>query len=214
MDEEREECSTWERSIYWTFPQSIHFRQILDSDFRSQLGSGTWEVRLRTRGDAMFLRYGWIEFVNALSLKQNDILIFKCNGNSCFSVVIFDRGNLCEKDKQGANAFMALKELTADNFLMAMRSSRVQELLHGMNVPAAWMNHHLNFNKQLVHLRTKENTWPTNIICLSKGRAVFALDNCLEEFDVGVFKLASPKHEPVLLDVNIFRVVLEVVNSV
>jgi len=61
-------------------------------------GTTTWEVGLTRRNDMLFLRDGWTEFVNAYSLEENDILIFKYNGNSCFSILIFDRESLCEKE--------------------------------------------------------------------------------------------------------------------
>lgn len=46
---------------------------------------------------------------------------------------------------------------------------------------------------------------------LSTGWKKFALENFLEEFDVLVFKLVSKKDEVAVLDVDIFRVVSNIV---
>ncbi|GMG99560.1 hypothetical protein Nepgr_001400 [Nepenthes gracilis] len=45
---------------------------------------------------------------------------------------------------------------------------------------------------------------------LNHGWKEFALDNFLEEHDVCLFKLASQKLEPMILDVSIFRAVSKV----
>lgn len=340
----------------------------------------------------LFLRDGWTEFVNAYSLEENDILIFKYNGNSCFSILIFDRGSLCEKEssyfikkcghsrhgnknqkgflkdileeftqeysyeelklgplkkprklndeqnlisveqitsdipetshmkatcidvetakerpgdqqksrsselvnppyeqciasdvhkrsltaahyidveapeerprnqlkswswqpvnlprvpekqkppmkvlsinvaalcskraiseeQKQATLHMARKQLTADSFLAVMRPSSASRPYY-LNIPAAWMSQHITLKTQLVQLRRNEKTWATKLQCRPNGRAglavgwkEFVLDNYLEEFDVCVFKLASQKHEAVILDVSIFRVVPDAAKS-
>ncbi|KAL2249661.1 UNVERIFIED_CONTAM: B3 domain-containing protein REM16, partial [Sesamum indicum] len=56
-----------------------------------------WSVGLVTNGDMLLLGHGWKAFVEDHSLEENDILIFKYNGNSRFEVLMFDQASLCEK---------------------------------------------------------------------------------------------------------------------
>ncbi|KAL0360764.1 UNVERIFIED_CONTAM: B3 domain-containing protein REM16 [Sesamum radiatum] len=56
-----------------------------------------WSVGLVTNGDTLLLKDGWKTFVDDHSLEENDILIFKYNGNSRFDVLMFDQESLCEK---------------------------------------------------------------------------------------------------------------------
>ncbi|KAL0325661.1 UNVERIFIED_CONTAM: B3 domain-containing protein REM16 [Sesamum radiatum] len=56
-----------------------------------------WSVGLVTNGDMLLLKHGWKAFVDDHSLEENDILIFKYNGNSRFDVTMFDQESLCEK---------------------------------------------------------------------------------------------------------------------
>ncbi|CAI8584222.1 unnamed protein product [Vicia faba] len=113
-------CRGWEEDIYWTHFQFIHFTQFLRSDFHQQLAlpktfsdnikknlpesvtlkgpSGMlWNIELTTRDDTFYFRHGWKQFVKEHSLKENDFLVFKYNGESLFEVLIFDSESLCEK---------------------------------------------------------------------------------------------------------------------
>ncbi|KAK9740585.1 hypothetical protein RND81_03G046200 [Saponaria officinalis] len=122
MEGQCEECIAWAQDIYWTHFESMHFIQILVGDFHSQLmiprkftenargklhdtinlkgpsGTATWQVRLTGCGDDLYLKGGWPEFVDAFSLEENDILIFKYKTGSCFDVLVFDQRTLCEKE--------------------------------------------------------------------------------------------------------------------
>ncbi|GAB4855322.1 hypothetical protein Ancab_023941 [Ancistrocladus abbreviatus] len=121
MEDDCEECRTWEEEMYWTHFQTLHFCHILKDDFHHQLvipkkfagnmwnklparvslkcpSGARWDVELMASGEVMFLLDGWEEFVKACSLKENDILIFKYNGSSCFDVLMFDGENFCEKE--------------------------------------------------------------------------------------------------------------------
>lgn len=81
------------------------------------------------------------------------------------------------------------------------------------------MQVHLPSRNQEVILRVGEKTWHTTLCNygkksagISTGWKRFALENFLEEFDVLVFKLVSPKDDKAaVMDVNIFRVVDEIV---
>ncbi|CAA3009363.1 B3 domain-containing REM16-like [Olea europaea subsp. europaea] len=57
-----------------------------------------WDVRLTTNGDTIVLKEGWKAFIEDHCLEENDILIFKYNGNSRFDVSMFDQENFCEKE--------------------------------------------------------------------------------------------------------------------
>ncbi|MCD9646008.1 hypothetical protein HAX54_035502 [Datura stramonium] len=58
----------------------------------------TWSVGLTGNENSLFLKHGWKEFVDAHSLVEGDLLIFKYNGNSQFDVLVFDRQSSCEKE--------------------------------------------------------------------------------------------------------------------
>ncbi|AES59528.1 B3 domain-containing protein REM16 isoform X7 [Medicago truncatula] len=113
---------SWEEDIYWTHFQFIHFTQFLQTttNFQQQLAlpktfsdnlkkklpenvtlkgpSGVvWNIGLTTRDNTVYFVDGWQQFVNDHSLKENDFLVFKYNGESLFEVLIFDGNSFCEK---------------------------------------------------------------------------------------------------------------------
>ncbi|PHU20850.1 hypothetical protein BC332_12001 [Capsicum chinense] len=83
------------------FPKNFanNLREKLEDSVSLTRPSGaTWNARLTLIGDALFLKDGWKEFVDAHSLEEDDLLIFKYNGSSRFDVSVFDRQSLCEKE--------------------------------------------------------------------------------------------------------------------
>ncbi|AES59522.1 plant-specific B3-DNA-binding domain protein [Medicago truncatula] len=113
---------SWEEEIYWSHFQFIHFTIFLQSttDFQQQLAlpkifsdnlkkklpenvtlkgpSGVvWNIGLNTRGESVYFVDGWRRFVKDHSLKENDFLVFKYNGESLFEVLIFNGESFCEK---------------------------------------------------------------------------------------------------------------------
>jgi len=56
-----------------------------------------WDIGLTTRDDKVYSTDGWQQFVKDHSLKQNDFLVFKYNGESLFEVLIFHGESFCEK---------------------------------------------------------------------------------------------------------------------
>uniref|UniRef100_A0A6N2N9U6 TF-B3 domain-containing protein n=1 Tax=Salix viminalis TaxID=40686 RepID=A0A6N2N9U6_SALVM len=119
-EETCEDCRSWEEELYWTHFQCTRFSHILSAGFDHQLpipetfsnhlkkkllenvtlkgpSGSTWQVELATDDDTMFFKHGWEEFVKDHFLEENDLLIFKYNGESNFDVLIFDGQSLCEK---------------------------------------------------------------------------------------------------------------------
>ncbi|XP_039688827.1 B3 domain-containing protein REM16 isoform X4 [Medicago truncatula] len=113
---------SWEEDIYWTHFQFIHFTQFLQTttNFQQQLAlpktfsdnlkkklpenvtlkgpsGAVWDIGLTTRDNTVYFVGGWERFVKDHSLKENDFLVFKYNGESLFEVLIFDGDNFCEK---------------------------------------------------------------------------------------------------------------------
>ncbi|GMH04069.1 hypothetical protein Nepgr_005908 [Nepenthes gracilis] len=156
MEEGREDCRTMEEKIRWTKFQSIYFCQFLPADYCSQLmipkkfsdnlmgklaekvglkapSGATWDVELVTRGDQLLLGNGWEEFVNAYSLVQGDILMFKYNGNSQFDVMMFDHISLCVKEAAYSNRKCVTTR--TDNVTEANRCSggHFEEAIHQLN---------------------------------------------------------------------------------
>ena len=56
-----------------------------------------WNIGLTTRDDTVYFVGGWEQFVKDNSLKENDFLVFKYNGETLFDVLIFDGVSFCEK---------------------------------------------------------------------------------------------------------------------
>ncbi|KAA8528581.1 hypothetical protein F0562_035936 [Nyssa sinensis] len=121
MGEKCKDCRKWEEDMYWTHFQSLHFFQFLSLDFDQQLAipkkfannlkeklpetvtlkgpsGATWNVGLMSNEDTLFFKRGWKEFVEDHSLAEDDVLMFKYNGDSRFDVLMFDQQSLCEKE--------------------------------------------------------------------------------------------------------------------
>ncbi|XP_058220950.1 B3 domain-containing protein REM16-like isoform X1 [Rhododendron vialii] len=121
MGEDCRDCSKWEQDMYWTRFQSIMFLQILPQGFDQQLdipvkfarnmkkklpknvtvigpSGAKWNVGLVASGDTLLFKHGWKEFVEDHSLKEDDVLIFKYNGDSRFDVLIFNGWSFCERE--------------------------------------------------------------------------------------------------------------------
>ncbi|KAJ1419763.1 DNA-binding barrel domain superfamily [Sesbania bispinosa] len=113
-------CRSWVEDIYWTHFQFLHFAQFLRTDYEQHLalpktfsdnlkkklpenvslkgpGGVVWNIGLTTRDDTLYFTHGWEQFVKDHSLKENDFLVFKYNGESLFDVLIFDGESFCEK---------------------------------------------------------------------------------------------------------------------
>jgi hypothetical protein len=60
-------------------------------------GGVVWDIELTTRDGIVYFTNGWQQFVKDHSLKENDFLVFKYNGESLFEVLIFDGESSCEK---------------------------------------------------------------------------------------------------------------------
>ncbi|KAI4336932.1 hypothetical protein L6164_015402 [Bauhinia variegata] len=111
---------SWAEDIYWTHFRFIHFALYLPTGYDQQLalprrfsdslkkklpnkvtirgpGGAIWNIGLTTRDDTLFFAHGWQEFVKDHKLEENDLLVFKYNGESQFDVLIFDRESFCEK---------------------------------------------------------------------------------------------------------------------
>ncbi|KAI9091359.1 hypothetical protein K1719_028170 [Acacia pycnantha] len=120
MAETCRSCSSWADDIYWTHFKFTHFAQRLPPDFDQHLalpkrfsdclkrkfpdhvtlkgpGGAELTVKLSTKDDILHFTNGWQQFAQDHFLEENDLLIFKYNGESQFDVLIFDKKNLCEK---------------------------------------------------------------------------------------------------------------------
>ncbi|KAF7827604.1 B3 domain-containing protein REM16-like [Senna tora] len=112
-------CGPWVDDIFWNHFKFIHFAQRLPSGFDQRLaipkrfsdnlrrklpdnvtlrgpGGAFWSVRLMTIENTLYFMQGWQLFAKDHCLKENDLLVFKYNGESQFDVLIFDRESFCE----------------------------------------------------------------------------------------------------------------------
>ena len=88
-------------------------------------------------------------------------------------------------------------------------------------IPSAWIVKRIPIKgNQDAILRFKDRAWHTKFFYhksrnnggLAAGWKKFALDNKLHEFDVRVFEPLDLVNCPIILNVNIFRVVVEATN--
>ncbi|XP_021721871.1 B3 domain-containing protein REM16-like [Chenopodium quinoa] len=124
--ENPEKCSrrSWEENTYWKHFHSVHFFQILPSNFQQHLklpekftsneiaklpenvivkgpNGIIWHVNLQSNDSNHVMLTGdvWQEFVKAYSLQNNDLLTFKYNRtDKSFEVLFFDQTNSCERE--------------------------------------------------------------------------------------------------------------------
>ncbi|KDP38417.1 hypothetical protein JCGZ_04342 [Jatropha curcas] len=129
-EEPRKDCRSWEEDIYWSHFQYIHFSQFLHAGFEQRLAipekfarnlksklpdtvnlkspcGALWEVSLTANENTLFFDQGWQEFVKDHSLQENDILVFKYNGESRFDVLVFNGQSMCEN---AASYFLRKRE--------------------------------------------------------------------------------------------------------
>ncbi|KAI4316760.1 hypothetical protein L6164_024708 [Bauhinia variegata] len=121
MGESCQSCNrSWAEEIYWNHFQFVRFAQFLPTGYDQKLalprrfsdslkkklpgkvtirgpGGAVWSIGLTTRDDTLFFTHGWQQFVKDHKLEENDLLVFKFNGESQFDVLIFDRESFCEK---------------------------------------------------------------------------------------------------------------------
>ncbi|KAK2969396.1 hypothetical protein RJ640_020339 [Escallonia rubra] len=221
MGGECSECRKWEEEIYWTHFQAVQFFQFLSGRFDQQLAipkkfssnlreklaesvalkgpSGvTWTVGLTASGDTLLLKEGWKKFVEDHSLEEDDVLIFRYNGNSRFDVLMFDHRSLCEKEasyfvkkcghlelesgcptKKGEGTFEVMDDSSQD----AVGSTPSKTLKkhdtwkplpvakrpRANSIPAEWASAHLSRKRHDVILHVGENTWVTKYVKRSSG---------------------------------------------
>ncbi|CAN6338775.1 unnamed protein product [Urochloa humidicola] len=116
-----ESCRKWQEHYYWEHMDvtKIRFFKLLTGDFAKAISipekfaknfkgqiteelelkacSGeTWHVSVQKHGDELFFVSGWEDFVRAHELKENDLLLFTCCGNSSFQVLVLEASG-CEK---------------------------------------------------------------------------------------------------------------------
>ncbi|GAA0186583.1 hypothetical protein LIER_33871 [Lithospermum erythrorhizon] len=115
------DCIKMEEEIYWKYFQTVQFSQTLSGHFEHQLevpkkfanhlreklgekvslkgpSGSIWEVGLVTERCSLYFKLGWKKFIEDNYLEENDMLIFKYNGNSKFDVSLFDGKSSCEKE--------------------------------------------------------------------------------------------------------------------
>ncbi|KAJ6730037.1 B3 DOMAIN-CONTAINING PROTEIN [Salix viminalis] len=120
-----------------------------------------------------------------------------------------------EQEKRNAMQ-LAVRAVTANGFLILMKPTHVCRRFF-MVIPSAWILKRIPIKgNQDVILRFKDRAWHTRFFYhksrdnnggLSAGWKKFALDNKLHEFDVCVFEPLDLVNCPIILNVNIFRVV-------
>nr|GMC56112.1 B3 domain-containing protein REM16-like [Ipomoea batatas]GMC69430.1 B3 domain-containing protein REM16-like [Ipomoea batatas] len=242
-------CKKREENIYWSHFQTVQFFQILSGHYDLQLAipqkfadnlrekladsvslkgpcGAIWNVDLEADGDKLYLKYGWKEFVEEHSLRENDVLVFKYNGNLQFDVTMFDGLTLCEKEASYFIRHCEHRELTIRAITngtatpISYHDAAANESSHEEfeTIPAEWARSHLPQKNINVSLHVNEKTWLAKCYYKTSSHGLagsgwknFALDNFLEKDDACVFSLVSQSDNSVIFNVRIFRVVEDVV---
>ena len=66
-----------------------NFNRTGSIDLKAPSGE-TWNIGIDKHDDELFLVSRWKDFVKAHRLRENDLLVFTCSGNSSFDVLIFE----------------------------------------------------------------------------------------------------------------------------
>ncbi|KAJ0970722.1 hypothetical protein J5N97_018681 [Dioscorea zingiberensis] len=115
-------CKEWEEHYYWNHlkAKGMCFFKVMDSGFSQGLlipekfakkfkgklpgilnlrspSGNLWSVRLLNVPGALLIKDGWKVFVDAHHVEENDVLVFKYDGNSCFDVLMFNQSE-CENE--------------------------------------------------------------------------------------------------------------------
>ncbi|CAL4891302.1 unnamed protein product [Urochloa decumbens] len=119
-----ESCRKWQEHYYWEHMDvtKIRFFKLMTGDFTNGIAESgeTWHVGVDKIADELLLTSGWKDFVKAHKLKENDLLIFTCSGNSSFDILIFEASG-CEKlsslfaNRAGPNLYKHLNDTEGQN---------------------------------------------------------------------------------------------------
>ncbi|KAK4352038.1 hypothetical protein RND71_027556 [Anisodus tanguticus] len=183
-------CRKWEDEMYWSHFQVVQFFQVLSGLFDQQLFSDAVKI----------------------ARKQN-------NCNQIINVIATVKVIQCHRREQKFSTIPMLELLTSvimyDRKAMSIiigtsRSVECMEFIRNQFLPSGQ-------GSIYVMLRVKENTWKAKFQHTDYGDGLtggwknFVLEKFLEEFDVCVFNLTGGEDGAIILDVNIFRVVEEVI---
>ncbi|KAK4429084.1 hypothetical protein Salat_1208400 [Sesamum alatum] len=158
-----------------------------------------WSVRLVANGDMLLLKHEGKRGSRGsypLQLKSQ-------------------RREVTVEEKQRAQE-MAVATSSENSFIVVMRASHVYKGFF-MSIPSDWAKVYLPNKSHDLELRVKDNAWKAKYHYkgygggLTGGWKDFVLQNFLEEFDVCLFDLVRGTQDTVILDVQIFRVVEEVI---
>lgn len=61
----------------------------------------SWTVRVREIGRDIYLKEGWQEFLRDNSLGDSEFLVFRYDGNMCFSIDIFEKTGFKRTESPG-----------------------------------------------------------------------------------------------------------------
>ncbi|PIA56135.1 hypothetical protein AQUCO_00700469v1 [Aquilegia coerulea] len=87
-----------------------------------------WRVRLKRTSDGMYLEDGWGKFARAHSLEKGEFLVFRYDGNTKFTVQIFDSSTLEKED--AFKVVNSQEEIKCDRGKKRMRPPEVKRKNH------------------------------------------------------------------------------------
>ncbi|XP_031481405.1 B3 domain-containing transcription factor VRN1-like isoform X2 [Nymphaea colorata] len=147
--------------------------------------SGTvWNVQLKKAGGRFSFENGWQEFVEQHSLNENDVLVFRYDGASQFSVQIFDDTG-CERED--TFYVMSLKNVNGSRERLAQGESEedLVEIIspdgaHGYVPPKFHMNYESEGLRKAHFMRSLSLTGRENFLEHSSGRFLLDREHCAQ----------------------------------
>ncbi|XP_024161386.1 B3 domain-containing protein LOC_Os12g40080 [Rosa chinensis] len=111
-----------------------------------------WDVKLEEKNNDLFFHKGWKKFVKDNYLEEGDFLVFNYDGNSLFSVTIYDK-SACE--------------------LMDMEEAKRKRSTDCFNIPIIIARAKDLMSKRTIELRDPSNrSWPVTVTPMEDGRTL------------------------------------------
>ncbi|KAM5552022.1 putative B3 domain-containing protein [Rosa sericea] len=167
----------------------IHFNGPALCKLRGPNGK-CWDVKLEEKNNDLFFHKGWKKFVKDNYLEEGDFLVFNYDGNSLFSVTIYDE-SACEMDMEEAK-----RKRSTGGFVGQMRDyvmpgeTRVRVIefksehlcfkrtmenhrLYQLNIPKIIARAKGLMSKRTIELRDPSNrSWPVTVTPMEDGRTL------------------------------------------
>ncbi|XP_004308903.1 PREDICTED: B3 domain-containing protein Os01g0723500-like [Fragaria vesca subsp. vesca] len=151
----------------------------------------SWDVKLEEKNNEIFFHKGWKKFLKDNFLDGGDFLVFNYDGDSCFSVTIYDESS-CEMDMEVAKTKRSgggrrrdhiwpgesrIIEFNSKHF--CFKRTFTKHKLYQLTIPIKIVRAKLQMSKQILELRDPKNmSWPVTATPIPDGRLLMTTGWC------------------------------------